>query len=61
MPGGFSKLAMYNDLDLANWPADQALGTLEHIRTMLLGASPDDGAPIYAEDYPNDSSMIDDK
>ena len=58
---GFSKLAMYNDLDPANWPADKELGTLEHIRTMLLGASPADGASIYAENYPIDSSTIDDK
>lgn len=58
---GFSKLAMYNDLDPVNWPADKALGTLELIRKMLLGAPPDDEAPIRAEDYEIDSSTVDDK
>lgn len=58
---GFSKLAMYNDLDPANWPPDQALDTLELIRKLLLGSPLDDDAPIYAEDYSIDSPAIDDK
>lgn len=58
---GFSKLAMYNDLDPNTWPKSSSI--LDHtlVGEMLLGSPQSDGSSFSAPDYDIDTEEIDRK
>ena len=56
---GFSKLAMYTDLDPELWSADGGFGDHVLIRNLLLGQNRSDADPFEAPDYDIDSKEID--
>lgn len=56
---GFSKLAMYTDLDPELWFADGGFGDHDLIGKLLLGENRSDADPFEAPDYDIDSIEID--
>ena len=56
---GFSKLAMFDDLDMSNWPETHALEDHPQFGDLLLGKEDDGSGAIFAPDYEIDTPEAD--